>query len=167
MSFQNQILGTIISSVLNYDQFNDAIREARGCHVNSSYAPCDGRSVAGSSLAPILQQNTGSTSVPDLRGKFIRGLNIFHSPGQNPFDVNMSDPDGLNRVPGQYQPDSIEKHSHSYTHFDGGVVSDYSDDKDHRKASYGNMVGATTNEVGKADETRPRNVSVYFYIKIN
>lgn len=169
MAFQNQTLGTIISSVLNYDQLNDYIHEARGCHANSSYAPCDGRSVAGSALAPILQQNTGATKVPDLRGKFVRGLNIFHVEGQDPFDAAKSDPDGLNRKPGDYQGDEVKKHGHTahssgpFAHFGGPGMGLQSDEK--QEFTFPNPT--ITIDDYNGPESRPRNISVFYYIKIN
>jgi len=161
-----QVLGTIIASVLDYDKLCQQIGEpAVVSNPTSTYIPCDGRSIQGSKLALV----TGKTNAPDLRGKFIRGLNTIYNVGQLPFDpLQFGDPDGTNRIVGDYQPDGFKQHQHHYTHFDGNVVSDYSDDQDHRKASYGNMIGDDTKPAGESKyETRVRNVSVYHYIKIN
>ncbi len=167
MSYTLQILGTIISSVLDYDKLCHEINEpALINNTKSSYVPCDGREIKGSKLAAI----TGRQNVPDLRGKFTRGLNVIYSVGQpTPFDpLQNGDPEGANRVVGDYQPDGLKQHQHHLIHFDGGVVSDYSDDQDHRKASYGNMIGVNTDLAGESKyETRVRNIAVYYYIKIN
>jgi hypothetical protein len=176
MSYQNQILGTIISSALNYDQLNDLIGEKRGCTPSSSYAPCDGRSVSDSKLANILIQNTGAPNVPDLRGAFVRGLNEMHLEGQPPLDILKSDPDGLNRKAGDYQPDILLAHNHPANgHINGSVCGsngtrdcDGGDEKFNCDPSFGDhtvIVNVAENVGGQ--ETRPRNVAVYFYIKIN
>ncbi len=167
MSYQNQVLGTIISSVLNYDQLCKVMVENPAIdNTKSSYVPCDGRKIEHSKLSEL----TGVLNVPDLRGRFLRGLNLIYSVGQPDLILSKADQDDPtnSRKPGDYQPDAYKQHSHNYTHFDGGIITDMSNDKDQRRCSYGNMVGATTAVSGDSvTETRPKNVSVYFYIKIN
>jgi hypothetical protein len=78
MSYQHQILGTIISSVLNFDEFCSVMNPAENPAMNprtSSYAPCDGRSIVGSQLE--IKTGNKIKKAPDLRGKFIRGLNVI------------------------------------------------------------------------------------------
>ena len=173
MSFQNQVLGTIISSVLTYDALCKAMNNEAASidNTKSTFIPCDGRSIVGSLLEKLTNQpgHVHITNAPDLRGKFMRGLNVIYNVDQPlPFEASqLGDPDGSNRGVGDYQADAIQQHGHSYTHFDGGIITDMSNDKDQRRCSYGNMVGAITGTFGTGIETRPRNVSVYFYIKIN
>jgi hypothetical protein len=166
-------LGTIISSVLNYDQLNDSLGEPRGCHQNSTYAPCDGRTINGSKLANLTDRN----QVPDLRGQFIRGLNSFHLEGQPELNPLKSDPDGLNRKVGDYQPDGIIAHNHpAHGRINGSLSgSNNSHDveeggdkfnSDPNLADHDVQVTVNNNEGGLV-ETRPKNVSVNFYIKIN
>src|ERR1700748_738334 len=109
MSYQNQILGTIISSMLNYDQFCKVIGENPAVNDGtSSYAPCDGRGISGSTL----QHDYAITNTPDLRGRFLRGLNTIYSPGQPvliPATADEDDPSS-NRKAGDYQGDIFKLH---------------------------------------------------------
>jgi hypothetical protein len=166
MAYNNtHILGTIISSVLDYDNMCIVTGDPGTVdNTKSIWIPCDGRDITNSTLA----KKTGVNTSPDLRGKFMRGLNIIHREGQPPLDITKSDPEGLNRVPGSYQPDAFKQHSHSYNRFSDGVITDMSDDKDHRRCSYGSNAGSGTGATGDSkDETRPKNISVYYYLKIN
>lgn len=168
MPFNNQILGTVIASVLDYDHI---VRITGDPNVidpkKSSWIPADGRSIAGSQLANL----TGVNIAPDLRGKFVRGLNTIYNVGQPALNLTMADVDdpASNRKAGSYQADVFSQHTHGYTHFNGGVITDMSNDQDQRRCSYGNMIPATTDPAssGGGSETRPKNVSVYYYIKIN
>ena len=103
---------------------------------------CDGREVSPSSKFRLF---TGVKILPDLRGIFIRGLNEGRDDGKQ-------DPDGQDRVVGSYQSDAIKKliiHNRSFA----GAV-------DGARA-----VKVETNKGAK--ETRPGNVALYYYIKIN
>jgi hypothetical protein len=168
MSYQQQILGTVIASVLNYDQLCIEIGENPAIDSKkSSYAPCDGRSIQGS----LLEKRTNSVirTAPDLRGKFLRGLNVMYSVDQPlPFDAQKFGDTQDNRVVMDYQVDAFQQHQHGYRMFDDGKIHDMSNDTDQRSASYGNNTGSNTDFAGQPfAETRPRNVSFYYYIKIN
>lgn len=177
MPYQHQILGTIISSVLNYDQLCKQIDEPAAINnQSSSYVPCDGRSITGSRL----EIHTGHAikTAPDLRGKFIRGLNVMYSVGQPlPFDpANFGDPQD-NRVVMNYQSDIIIAHSHPATgHINGSVSGsnntkdvDDGDQKYNSDPHFGDhtVVVNVGNNTGGGVETRPRNIALYYYIKIN
>ncbi|MBN1129913.1 MAG: hypothetical protein JXA71_13050 [Chitinispirillaceae bacterium] len=97
-------------------------------------------------------QATGENKVPDLRGMFLRGLNAGRSDGRE-------DPQGAGRTAGNYQEDIFKSHTHSLTNnmitgtnglFSGG--------------SYG-AVNPNFGATGGA-ETRPRNMAVYWYVKV-
>ena len=105
---------------------------------------------------------------PDLRGKFLRGLNAIYAPGQPPFNNwdTIGDPDGAKRTVTDYQSDLVKTHSHTYNHFDNHIIKDASDDKDHRLFSLGDSADVQTADYG-GSETRPRNIAVYYYVKIN
>src|SRR5258705_2861206 len=116
----NQILGTIISSVLNYDQLCASIGENPAIdNTKSSYVPCDGRLITESTLEKLTRvgptqpdpQNHIAAS-PDLRGKFIRGLNSFYTIDEPNLDCSQADPDCHDRKIGAYQSDSFGSHSH-------------------------------------------------------
>lgn len=177
MSYLNQPLGTIISSILNYDELCKVIREEPAVLTTSSYVPCDGRSIKESTLEKITRDRRDSdpiTKAPDLRGKFLRGLNMMYSPG-NPagFDPKKTgDPDGADRIAGDWQADAYASHSHE--------VSD-SGPRFLRPNPPGGGTGIQSNAGLQAsdaspgisikpnggEETRPRNSAVYFYLKIN
>jgi len=178
----SDILGTIIASVLNYDQLCKSIGETQGFNSKkSSYAPCDGRSIVGSCLANKAQHN----NAPDLRGKFLRGLNEMYGVGQPlPFDPNTYGDPQSNRVVGDYQPDAFQGHWHDIQTNDNSVpspggINGFPQNYNHNTAKMYNgylAAGATHliaddipyNSAPRATvETRPKNVSIYYYIKIN
>jgi hypothetical protein len=94
---------------------------------------------------------TGENKVPDLRGAFLRGLNAGRTDGRE-------DPEGTDRAAGSYQADTLKSHSHleNLASGNGGV---------HSGGSYGVINQVQTGKTGGL-ETRPRNVAVYWYIKI-
>lgn len=204
MPFQNQPLGTILASILNYDQFCESIGEKPAVDLKkSSYIPCDGRSIVGSQLHKIAgikvaadklvdSSRIAIASAPDLRGKFLRGLNVIYSVGQPmPFDPNANgDPDGVNRTVGGYQSDAFKSHDHSgktgddspdHSHGFGGYPysTNYGSQNQAQNLSeapnpfYRHTDGANTRHRhsvardGSAVETRARNIAVYYYLKIN
>ena len=117
----------------------------------------NGQNIHGSDLQNLIPT---MESVPDARGLFIRSMNLGRG-------SDIGDGDGDHRgQAGLFQSDAFKGHTHGYTHFDGGVVTDFSNDKDQRRASYGSMVGDQTEPVG-GNETRPRNIALYLYMKIN
>jgi hypothetical protein len=169
MGYQHQILGTIISSVLNYDQLTRHIDEPQAVNpATSSYVPCDGRSIAGSKLAQL----TGRQNIPDLRGKFARGLNQFYSVGEpTPFDPVIFGDTQSQRTVGDFQGDEIGPHSHQMNFNLGrqpGWSGGWGGDGNVRAVnSPGDPGNDHHPEPNGGMETRPRNIAVYFYIKIN
>lgn len=161
----NLVIGTIVPSVLNFDQLCKVLGETPAFNSRTStYAPCDGRPISGSRL-DVATGHLSSVS-PDLRGRFIRGLNQMYSVDEPIFDIHKADEEGAGRTPGHYQPDTVARHTHSYTDRQEGVG--------HNQADDGNDIGfnrveeKTTGENSNAGkETRPRNVAMFFYIKIN
>jgi hypothetical protein len=95
---------------------------------------------------------TGKTRLPDLRGVFLRGMNF----------EGGKDPD--TRDVGDYQEDAFKKHDHDLVFHrqsfqgSGGKGKPAMDEPD------GEISGKPDQG---ASETRPKNVAVYFYIKIN
>lgn len=166
MPFNEQILGTVIASVLDYDHLSKLTNDPKVINPQvSSWVPADGRSIAGSQLATI----TGNSNAPDLRGRFVRGLNEIYSVGEPALNKSTADPDGDNRKPGDYQDDNFEAHSHSVTDHSApfafptsgmGIQSDSG-----QQIQFGKP-NISINATG-GSETRPRNISLYFYIKIN
>lgn len=168
MSYQNQLLGTIISSVLNYDQLCKAMNENPAINnTRSSYAPCDGRSIVASQLE--VRANHTITNTPDLRGKFLRGLNVIYSVGQPlPFEPQAFGDHQDNRAVMNIQLDEVGPHTHDAQSSGGfafntsgmGIKAD-----DGPQVQFGTPV--ITIKTSDGIETRPRNVAIYYYIKIN
>lgn len=138
-------VGTILPSMLDTVQFNEVTQ--------SGWVLADGRNVNGSIYFEITRIDT----VPDLRGMFLRGLNVDRNDGKE--DPGLGD-----RKIGSFQDDLLGSHSHDLeTNNDGSPTT----------SSY--KVTAWTKEKGSnvatfaagGSETRPNNISVYFYIKIN
>jgi hypothetical protein len=169
-------IGTVITSFLTFEEFNFASKnnlKSPGeiwTSEKSKWAPCDGRSVANSGYSKV----TSKAFTPDLRGQFIRGLNSF-DPVKGPVLRNESerDPDN-NRVVGGYQEDAFQGHKHFQV--DHLMKSKNNDDLPNMpdKRPYWdnipNSAGIYDAGFGKprlAIETRPKNVAVYYYIKIN
>lgn len=156
-------LGTIITSFLTFDQFNFASKNNSKSpgeiwtSLKSKWAPCDGRNVSNSNFAKV----TSKPSVPDLRGMFLRGLNTF-DPISGPGARNSNEADPENRVAGNYQPDDLKSHAHEYQMAGNGNKNA---EKGDPRIEATTVLGNTAFSGGI--ETRPKNVAIYYYIKIN
>jgi len=136
-------VGTIIASYLQPSQ----VKERYG----DEWVLADGRDV--STNTPFFKE-TGMTKIPDLRGMFLRALNAGRNDG-------LGDPE--TRLLGSYQDDALKSHQHkistggiwgrSFKGEDAGPHTAY--EKDANTGSFG------------GGETRPRNIAVYYYIKVN
>ena len=140
-----------------------------GINTPSGYIYCDGREVSRTTYADLFAaigttygdgNGTTTFNVPDLRGEFVRGWD----------DGRGVDP---GRVFGSFQEDAFQGHKHA-------GVSVYStagdgDGVDSNNEGYGNTnivniqngyaTDGTNGEPRVADETRPRNIALKFYIK--
>lgn len=151
-------LGTIVTSLLGPGQFSEAVGDP------SVFDPASSRWVLADARNDISRSKysriTGKLKTPDLRGMFLRGANDGRTD-------DRKDPDG-DREPGQYQPDSVKRHSHDRPKdvFDSGG-------RDGSTVGGGGLgISWTapfpqTGDYGEAEETRPKNVAVFFYLKIN
>jgi len=110
----------------------------------------------------------GITKLPDARGVFLRGVHLNRDDGKG-------DADGGKRESLSYQTDDFKSHNHGggnhVHHWIGSVTLD----------TWGANAGIGGNNCGPKDtpssgtiinteggiETRPQNISVYIYIKIN
>ncbi|WP_291146618.1 hypothetical protein [Flavobacterium sp. UBA7680] len=146
-------IGTIISTTVTYDQFLN-INQIRNLSSSEQiWLPCDGRTVPNGNFI---------TKTPDLRGVFLRGANVMdinEGLHTNPVMSNQSNPD--NTKVGDFQDDIFKSHTHGYQasatrQVSGrGSVSDFAWDP----ASY------TTSATG-GSETRPRNITVIYLIRV-
>jgi hypothetical protein len=158
-------IGTIVSSMLTPPKMKELFGDA--------WIPADGRNVSSQSSYAVA---TGEKSVPDLRGVFTRGLDQFDFTERPRQDTQFLDPDSK-RKPGEPQPDSVGSHDHPVGQAmsdvgavspsgqvlvaEGGRFPSYYNDH------YAKQPPARTSPNQPGDETRPKNVAVYFYIKIN
>lgn len=143
-------VGDIIQSMLTEEQF---IAEN-----GAGWVLADGRAVSGSKYAALIGAN-----IPDLRGQFLRGKNN----GRNDGNEN---PDGeLN--PGDFAEDKMQGHHHRSTRALDGSGNETTE---------GNGSNGTTTVLVRepisdgvngtprtGPETRPKNVTVNFFIKID
>lgn len=161
-----QLIGTIISSVLHYDDFLEVNGYQRTTDTRKvKWVPCDGRSVAGSRYA----RTSNGSHVPDLRGVFLRGANMYEVPGYNP-NPNNKQLNPENKRAGEFQEDAIVNHKHTMNLFKHGYAWGSANDGVSSNEDRGNnqlQKKSTDENVNGASETRPKNITVYFYLKIN
>jgi hypothetical protein len=151
-------VGSIVASMLGPKEFSDVAGDPNGPQpASSKWVPADGRSVSGSQYTRLL----GRSSVPDLRGLFLRGLNAF-DPSVPLRSSDQQDPDS-NRKAGEYQADLFRSHQHDYSdHYVGGNGKDVQSG-----SSYPRPTLKEKTEMTGGEETRPKNAAVYYYIRIN
>ncbi|WP_343633942.1 hypothetical protein [Fluviicola sp.] len=160
-------IGTIVISYLNFEQFNAATKNNEkspgGIWTSnkSKWAPCDGRPIPNSKFQTL----TSQSQIPDLRGMFLRGLNTF-DPNQPvpPVSANKADPDA--RIVGSYQSDELKSHKHTFSYLKPKQNDSKGASGNHKVSDTDVTNTGKTNATGGA-ETRPRNIAVYYYIKIN
>ena len=169
-------IGTIVASMLESKKFQNV--------AGNVWKPADGRKVSAKSGYAKL---TGNTVLPDLRGLFLRGLNQF-DPHTGPRRDKYKDPDGNRRKAGSLQKDATslpankkkpfkgiaeEAGEHSHVYFKALRVGGRSGSEDmaSAEASTTGLAGNHTHTVlitsGGDAETRPVNIAVFYYIKIN
>jgi hypothetical protein len=148
----------------------------------TAWKPADGRDApAGSRYRQLIGQR-----LPDLRGMFLRGTNTFR-PGE-PRDDGQQDPD-TDRAAGSYQPDALQSHKHAdrgHGHGTDAAQQTGSTSADNSReraappdppratihaghADLGDPVdsGTGAGAVRHGPETRPKNVAVYYYVRVN
>ncbi len=172
-------LGEVITSILDYDTFSATYGDSEDFNVyTSKWAPADGRNIEGSVYAFLSRQ----IAVPDFRGMFLRGLNsMAPDRGEMGLIANQRDPEA-NRNVGEFQLDALQGHWHEL----GSAAGDIGNARGNVRGT-GNALarpadGAKNGNISKAvyaiadgengiprisKETRPKNVAVYYYIRIN
>lgn len=150
----NLPVGTIVASMLEPSKFAEAVGDPN--RKINEWQLADGKPIAATSR---YGQLSGKTKTPDLRGMFLRGMNEGRKDGKQ-------DPE-QNRTAGHYQSDALQEHGHvtdatEWNWNKQGNAGYTSQAKNAPSSSVRNVTGANV-EV----ETRPKNVAVYFYIKIN
>jgi hypothetical protein len=153
-------IGTIIASILDYNSFMKVNNfEVTGDMSTDMWVPCDGRELRVGKYA-----NVSGGKVPDLRGVFLRGINDFGVNFPTVRSVAPIQRNPENKRAGEFQNDEFKKHSHKLQKGGKGLnlnTNFASPGNENIDPSY-----TTTNDPG-GPETRPKNVTVYYYIKIN
>jgi hypothetical protein len=143
--FPRQV-GEIVASMLTQGPF----QRVHG----SEWVLADGQNVKGSAYSAA----TGMETVPDLRGVFLRGKNNGRAADGNA-ELSL----------GAYQADGFKTHVHSgvigISGVKAGNVYDASPPQD-RMNSF-QPASTSTSVPDGAEETRPKNVTVNFFIKVN
>lgn len=158
-------VGTIICSYLNWTEFQAASKNnlnnpsSNGIWTSrySKWSPADGRQVPNSAF----QKVTSQSNLPDLRGQFLRGLNQFDSNQSSPVDTNKKDPD--DRTRGSFQGDENKAHSHTTA----GEYIQYSLAGPGTRFELMHGTGTHSTAATGGAEARPKNVAVFYYIRIN
>ncbi|MEJ1242528.1 hypothetical protein WBG78_30550 [Chryseolinea sp. T2] len=116
----------------------------------------NGAEIAGSAL----HQLAGIDKLPDARGVFLRSMNLGRDPASGDCEPDRS--------VGDYQGDMVGEHSHKSSH------SNYhGTDKVEGGGAYPRVMleerhfESTLGVEQPHAETRPRNISLYLYIKID
>ncbi len=157
-------IGTIIGSMLNPADFKTNFPGNA-----SLWKLADSSSVSGE----LYESITGNSNLPDLRGVFLRGLNY----DKKTDDMSMVDPD--TRVAGSFQYDAFGLHSHKIAASSGNTDAQLNDANATGFAGWRNAFAGYTSgensvnipgklfiEKSGGAETRPKNVAVYWYIKV-
>ncbi|VFN05531.1 MAG: hypothetical protein BECKG1743D_GA0114223_111151 [Candidatus Kentron sp. G] len=162
-------LGTIVQSILAWPEYVKAMNDKLAFDPKINlWAPCDKRDITGSDLAALSKR----TEAPDLRGVFLRGMNQFDPEEPGAVSGKRRDP-GPREADG-FQHDNVGTHRHvletttrappkpeHYTPSSTNIPVIRKAFLPYRSTKY----PIDNNRPG--GETRPNNVAVHYYIKIN
>lgn len=147
-------LGDVKYSILPPDQFVE--QNGKGWVLMDDKVP-----VRGSAI----QSCCGINEIPDARGVFIRSINLNRGDGHGDVD--------LNRLVGSFQEDALQEHNHHNRvekhNGDASLIDDWmrpGQNGDHNGSCFEWNTGSVQGANAVA-ETRPRNIVLYLYIKIN
>jgi len=147
-------VGTIINSMLTPAQLASTPGNTGPLDLATTiWVLADGQDVSGSQYALI----TGNSTVPDLRGMFLRGKNNARNDGNE-------NPDGDTAL-GSYQADEFKSHTHSTVQMIANNTIDGVDSTTTFSSEHHNEVRPTGPAGG--NETRAKNITINYYIKIN
>ncbi len=162
-------VGDVKYSILNPTQF----AQANG----ACWVPMDGRALA---VSDQLRTQFGFTNVPDAGGLFLRAQEFSGSPDRDPSRDS-------NSPIGAFQDQAVQTHNHNVT--DPGHAHSFNDSyrqtggtsyniaggerfsSDNLTSSSDNTASNTTGvsipSTGNGPETRPKNINLWAYIRIN
>lgn len=185
--YANFPVGSIIVSTLDFNAFSTETKNTLPyIDRTSKWAPADGRDVKNSDYGKKYNQ-----FVPDMRGQFLRGKNQFFNSGEpQNFDNEKDNGIRFEKNKYSYQKDATKlpnnpfvgttnndgQHSHSFT--DQGTGYNSREGNGRQGTRLGNQINKNTNTDGNhvhsltinngGDiETTPKNIAVYYYIRIN
>lgn len=170
-------VGAIVSSILGWPKHALATKDSLVFDATvNQWAPCDGRDVTGSELARLTQRAKQIVRAPDLRGVFLRGLNRFDpdEPASEAVSEQQRDPGEkgkpIREKAGIFQAGNVGSHQHTF--YGGGARDDVGgkkgNDLEHLWDGHDwRQDDRRTTKGGPTGETRPNNISVFYYIKIN
>ena len=155
-------IGTIISSTFKYETFLEVNRFKSTENMSKViWVPCDGRDVSSSRFGEF------SGSVPDLRGLFLRNVNDYNVPFDGVAKVSENQANPENTSAGVFQKDTFETHFHTTEKLTFGHKNHgYPASEDLNPGGWAGYLKLKTDSKG-GNETRPKNMTVYYYIKIN
>lgn len=111
----------------------------------------------------ILKQKHGVTELPDSRGLFIRSLNLSRT-GDHSDPFKTESPNKEERKMGEYQEDAVQEHFHSQQKW----TSRGDDFRVNNAYGVGTIPTGGVEGARKSNyETRPKNIALYTYVKIN
>lgn len=126
-----------------------------GTSIPTNWLLCNG-STFSSVTYPDLFTFLGSTTLPDLRGYFLRGLDT----------TGTVDPNGVGRVIGSAQNDEFKSHTHTVTARNGTGIYSFGTTILAGTDNPGTDFTKTTSSAGAPfTETRPTNKAVNYIIK--
>lgn len=136
-------IGSIVPSMMTEVQFQAA--------ASDRWILADGRAVPGTQYAALIGVN-----VPDLRGVALRGKN-------NGLTGSHANPDG-DLALGTYQDDQLESHTHTYLYYHFASLGD---DSSTAFAEVNKNPSTGTTDPTGGNETRMKNVTVNYFIRVN
>lgn len=156
-SHHHMPVGTIIASLLSPEQMYS--------EGGDLWVPADGRNALPAWRYTRL---TGDTKLPDLRGMFLRGVNDSDKGVRTD---GKQDPDD-HRKPGSEQSDGLAAHGHPLSLKALGFAQDITGtpfgSNLFTEGGFNKRVdNAIENQPHATPDTRPRNVAVRWYIKVN
>ena len=143
------LVGDIKTSLLDPESFTEKYGDV--------WVLMDGRSTSGSEFSNI----TGMANVPDARGKFLRMINNGKK-CEKPASCQYDEKD---RELGSFQSDMYKSHNHG-TNAHELYVTHHSRLEEGHGGPDRNWRAAKTDAAG-GKETRPKNIGVNYYVKIN
>ena len=170
VAYNTAPVGSIITSVLSWEDFQTLNPNLAG-----NYLPCDGRDVPANAKYYDAEKRK---IVPDLRGLFIHGVNQMDPNKTTKVSDDKKNPE--DKKAGEFQKQdwksfyvsSQEAEPGNYTH-QPVLVPKVGINENSRSTNnfsghwLGNNATVMKYKWDDSSEIRPRNMSVYYYIKIN